>query len=75
MSCEEYPPASTIEGGALAVCSCVAVIANSLYGLNTLGIGIGWIENGKHKGFKFWVEITGIDCAAVTPTQLYPCNV
>jgi len=72
MSCEEYPPASTVEGGESSTCQCVDYGTNFRYG-NLINA----VENNGnyHLGMKFYIEILGINCNAVTGVDPgYACN-
>ncbi|KAH6617456.1 hypothetical protein F5144DRAFT_596461 [Chaetomium tenue] len=68
-TCDEYPFNSAIEGGADAHVACVDEHANS--GGGDL---IGQMVSGKHRGFKYALRVTGIDCTTVQESDVHGCN-
>lgn len=67
-SCDEYPFASTVEGGAGAHKSCVVAFENSLQG-GKLG---PFLKNLAY-GQQFIVRVVGINCADVKESDLQGC--
>jgi hypothetical protein len=68
-TCDEYPFNSAIQGGADAHVACVSEHANS--GGGDL---IGRMVSGKHRGFKYALRVTGIDCTTVQESDVHGCN-
>lgn len=60
-SCEEWPPAASAEGGALASIVCVPQSINS-----AIGSRWRWAVDGKSKGDQIRVKIKGLDCSKYT---------
>ncbi|KAL3713665.1 hypothetical protein TMatcc_002368 [Talaromyces marneffei ATCC 18224] len=60
-SCEEWPPAASAEGGALASIICVPQSINS-----AIGSRWRWAVDGKSKGDQIRVKVKGIDCSKYT---------
>ncbi|UNI19373.1 hypothetical protein JDV02_005559 [Purpureocillium takamizusanense] len=69
MTCDEYPFNSVMEGGPGAHVACVSEHANG--GGGDL---LTKLLRGKHKGFKFLVEVVGIDCTKVKESDVPACN-
>ncbi|KAH8810077.1 hypothetical protein F5882DRAFT_434625 [Hyaloscypha sp. PMI_1271] len=67
-SCDEYPFASTVEGGTGAHKSCVVGFQNSLQG-GKLGPFLSKLTYGE----QFVVRIVGINCATVQESDLQGC--
>jgi hypothetical protein len=67
-SCDQYPFASTVEGGAGAHKSCVVGFQNSLQG-GKLGPFLSKLTYGQ----QFVVRIVGINCANVQESDLQGC--
>lgn len=67
-SCDEYPFASTVEGGDGAHISCVVAFQNSLQG-GYLNAFLSKLEYGQ----QFVVRVVGIDCSTVQETDLQGC--
>ncbi|KAL2021675.1 hypothetical protein VTK56DRAFT_6767 [Thermocarpiscus australiensis] len=68
-TCDEYPFSSTIEGGPGAHVACVDEYANAAG-----GDLIRQMVSGMHRGFKYALRVTGIDCNAVVESDVHPCN-
>jgi hypothetical protein len=66
-SCDEYPFASTAEGGIGAHLSCVVGWQNSLQGA-LLG------NSGLTPGQQFVVRVVGVDCTTVQESDLQSCG-
>ncbi|RAO67439.1 uncharacterized protein BHQ10_003451 [Talaromyces amestolkiae] len=60
-SCEEWPPAASAEGGALASILCVPQSINS-----AIGSRWRWAVDGKSAGDQIRVRVKGIDCSKYT---------
>lgn len=60
-SCEEWPPAASAEGGALASIICVPQSINS-----AIGSRWRWAVDGKSKNDQIRVKVKGIDCSKIT---------
>ena len=69
LQCDEYPFASSEEGGVMAWAACVDAGQNSRQG----GI-LGPFLAPYHAGFQYWVVITNIACATVPATALPTLN-
>lgn len=68
-SCDEYPFASTVEGGQNAHRSCVVAFQNSLQG----GRLSAFYSNLQY-GQQFVVRVVGISCASVRESDLQGCG-
>jgi len=66
-SCDEYPFASTAEGGTGATRFCVAAWQNSLQGAL-----LRW--SGLTPGQQFVVRVSGVNCSSVTASDLQGCG-
>lgn len=71
LSCDEYPFASTTEGGSGAHVGCIVAWQNGLQ---------GWYLSNFYRDYnmqpndQFVMEITGIDCDTVKDTDIPGCN-
>lgn len=71
LSCDEYPFASTVEGGSGAHVGCIVAWQNGLQ---------GWYLSNFFRDYnmqvndQFVMEITGIDCDTVKDTDIPGCN-
>ena len=68
-SCDEYPFASTVEGGAGAHKSCVVAFQNSLQGGR-----LGPFMQKPSYGQQFIVRVVGIRCEDVQESDLQGCG-
>ncbi|KXX74170.1 hypothetical protein MMYC01_209633, partial [Madurella mycetomatis] len=68
-TCDEYPFNSAIEGGTGAHVACVNEHANAAG-----GDLIRQMVAGRHRGFRYALRVTGIDCTTVQESDVHPCN-
>ena len=69
-SCDEYPFASTVEGGDGAHIKCVVARQNSIQG----GQLWGRLQQNLNYGDRFVVRIKGIECSNVQESDLQSCG-
>jgi len=68
-TCDEYPFASTVEGGTGAHRSCVVGFQNSLQGGR-----LSAFYSNLNYGDQFVVRVSGIDCSTVKESDLQGCG-